>query len=774
MANVLEMQKQLDALRTRLVTEQAATKHGDEERNGGGGEPPKRPGRVIPFRVIPNEDSPPEEREHLRFGVHVCALKVCGRSSPVPVEREDDKAGQTDAANGAATDAHRPQVVGVENPLLAAALDYAGQGWPVLPLHSIRDGHCTCGKADCDRPAKHPLGRLVPHGVKDATTDEATIRAWWTAAPWASVGIATGGVSGIVALDVDPRSGGNESLDALEHKHGTLPETITSATGGGGEHRLFEHPGSTIGNRVNLAPGLDVRGDGGYIVAPLSLHASGERYAWLLSPDDVPLAGIPLWLLKLVQGDGAADGAPTAHSDGVAAATTVGDLPDDWHERLLTDPILLGYWTKKKELNGDDRSMSAYALAIANRLVREYPDDSDPQRLAILSAFYRAHGKTATVTKLSLTLKKAKAGAPQPTATGSTGAATTAGKAIIVNLADVKPTKVHWLDRDRIPLGTLTILDGDPGVGKTSIALDYAARVSNGRDMPDGKRGDLYDKPAGVVILSAEDDPGVTLRPKLEAMGADLKRIALLEGVRVGTNERMPNLTDLAAIEDTIKRVNAKLAIVDPLMAYLPGTKNAYRDQDMRAVLTPLIKLVGRLGVALLVVRHLNKRTGERADVSALYRGAGSIGIAGAARSVLLVAPDKTDEDDERRLLVRVKGNLSKPPKGLLFRLTSKGGDDPAIVRWEGEVEDTADDLVRPTTEDEEPSKVDEAREWLRAALADGPLLAKQAYSEAGKVGIKPRTLERAKKRLKVRSEAEEGTSPPRWRWVLPDAEPGE
>src|SRR5690242_14135153 len=121
--------------------------------------------------------------------------------------------------------------------------------------------------------------------------------------------------------------------------------------------------------------------------------------------------------------------------------------------------------------------------------------------------------------------------------------------AVIVRLSDVQPEPVRWLDTGRIPLGTLTILDGDPGVGKTSIALDYAARVSTGREMPDGSRGDLCGEPAGVVILSAEDDPATTIRPKLDAMGADVQRIALLEGIQGLKGERMPNMDDVPAIE---------------------------------------------------------------------------------------------------------------------------------------------------------------------------------------------------------------------------------
>ncbi len=717
-------------------------------RAGGGGEPPKHKAKVIPFHAIPDDDNSSAEREHLRFGVHVCALKVCGRSSPV--ERvDDDGSGRP-----------RPTVVVVgDNLLLAAALDYARRGWPVLPVHSIRDDRCTCGNPDCDRPAKHPLGRLVPHGVKDATTDEDTIRAWWAAAPWANIGVATGRASGIVSLDVDPARGGKNNLDALEREHGALEETPRVDTGSGGEHWYFAHPGGALGSRKDFVPGLELKAEGTYVVAPPSRHASGRKYRWAIRPDEVSPAEMPDWLLELVRAEKPDDGVPPDEMP-----DKVGELPEDWNERLLRDEHLLGYWTKKKPLNGDDQSMSAYALAIANRLVKEYPDDTDAQRLAILRAFYQAHRRTAALTKLRLTLKKAKDGAPKPAPMPAP-----AGSAIIRKLEDVKPAKMRWLDPGRIPLGTLTILDGDPGVGKTSIALDYAARVSTGREMPDGKQGDLYGRPAGVVILSAEDDPAITLRPKLEAMHADPNRIALLEGVRVGTHERLPNLADLAAIEDAIRRVDARLVIVDPLMAYLPGTKNAYHDQDMRAVLTPLIKLVGRLGVALLVVRHLTKQTGEPVKVSALYRGGGSIGIAGAARSVLLVAPDPSDPENERRVLARVKGNLSKPPKGLLFRLVASGDDDPAIVRWEGEADEDADDLVRPAGEDEGPGALDEAKAWLPGELQGE---ANVIYRRAEAVGISRRTLQRAKKALNVPSRRDGATG--KWSWYPPGCEPEE
>lgn len=181
-----------------------------------------------------------------------------------------------------------------------AALAYAERfGWAVLPLHSTKDGRCTCGNPGCASPGKHPI---TPHGVKDANKDPTVITRWWRRWPWANVGVATGAASGVFVLDVDGTAG-RESLAELEEKHGKLPDTIEQITGSGGRHILFKYPGQPIANKVCLAPGLDVRGDGGYIVAPPSLHVSGRRYEWEVSsrPGAVPLAEAPGWLLELLQ-----------------------------------------------------------------------------------------------------------------------------------------------------------------------------------------------------------------------------------------------------------------------------------------------------------------------------------------------------------------------------------------------------------------------------------------------------------------------------------------
>lgn len=178
-----------------------------------------------------------------------------------------------------------------DNPFFDAAVHYVQRGWQVLPL-KIRE--------------KCPLGTLVPHGLLQASTDLTIINEWWRKEPLANVGIRTGKVSGIVVLDIDPRHGGTESLINIEKQYGPLPHTIRSQTGGGGQHIFFLYPGSHISNKTQLGgwPGIDVRGDNGYIVAPPSIHNSGNSYQWVVNsmpnPNTPGLAPLPPWLLKLL------------------------------------------------------------------------------------------------------------------------------------------------------------------------------------------------------------------------------------------------------------------------------------------------------------------------------------------------------------------------------------------------------------------------------------------------------------------------------------------
>ncbi|MCJ2044406.1 bifunctional DNA primase/polymerase [Methylobacterium sp. J-078] len=190
---------------------------------------------------------------------------------------------------------------------LDAALYLASRGGRVFPLHGMRaaaDGSlvCTCGVRDCGDAGKHPMAKLAPRGLNSATNEEKVVRRWFTVAPFANLGLATGST---IVLDVDPRHGGDDSLRALEAEHGPLPETCRSITGGGGEHIFFRPPAgveirNSAGDNGGLAPGLDIRGTGGYIVAPSSLHRSGRPYEWSVDhhPDEVVPAPMPDWMVR--------------------------------------------------------------------------------------------------------------------------------------------------------------------------------------------------------------------------------------------------------------------------------------------------------------------------------------------------------------------------------------------------------------------------------------------------------------------------------------------
>ena len=209
--------------------------------------------------------------------------------------------------------------------MLLAALAYARRGWPVIPLHSPSPGGCTCLAGPlCKSPAKHP--RTV-HGIKDASTDETTVRSWWRCWPDANVGIITGPSSGLLAIDVDPRHGGDQSIARLD-----CPATVENLTGGGGKHLVFTYPRDSHqhGCSVGILPGVDVRGMGGVIVAPPSMHASGQAYSWHSDrhPEKMQPVEIPERLLKILTSDS---------YPGPAVIPAVGDtIPEGHRSAKLT------------------------------------------------------------------------------------------------------------------------------------------------------------------------------------------------------------------------------------------------------------------------------------------------------------------------------------------------------------------------------------------------------------------------------------------------------
>lgn len=258
---------------------------------------------------------------------------------------------------------------------------------------------------------------------------------------------------------------------------------------------------------------------------------------------------------------------------------------------------------------------------------------------------------------------------------------------VIVTLSSVAPEPVPWLWDGWLPDSTLCLLDGDPGLGKSSLTLDWAARVTKGWPMPPAAGDAVVRDPAAVLLLGAEDVLKYTVRPRLDAAGADADLVHSLEGFRESGKVRDPQLPwDLEHLAGFIGERGVRLVIVDPLMAFLGTEFDAHKDQDVRRCMRPLRDLAERLRVCILLVRHLNKLNGG----AALYRGGGSIGITGAARASLIVGRDP--QDPKRHVLAMNKINVGPLPRSLAYRIDPEKG--VSRIGWEGECDLTRDDIL--------------------------------------------------------------------------------
>lgn len=342
--------------------------------------------------------------------------------------------------------------------------------------------------------------------------------------------------------------------------------------------------------------------------------------------------------------------------------------------------------------------------------------------------------------------------APQPTRNVPHADA----KPKIVRLSDVKPTPVRWLWKGRIPLAKLSLLAGDPGLGKSMIGTDMAAHVSTGTPWPDLRDEPI--EPGGVVLLSAEDDVDDTIRPRLDAAGANVSRIVAIQGVEFDDagmkRTRSFNLErDLSALEDAIRQVGeCRLVVIDPVSAFL-GKIDSHRNADVRGLLAPLGDLAARNGLAVVAITHLTKAYGGKA----MYRATGSLAFTAAARSAWLVVADK--DDSSRRLMLPVKCNLARMPTGLAYRIDSKaidGVQDVPYLLWEAEpVTMTADEAVAAEvkqTHDRGLGRGEATVEWLANQLADGPVPPGEMENRARDAGFSWASVRRAQHRLGITS----------------------
>lgn len=336
------------------------------------------------------------------------------------------------------------------------------------------------------------------------------------------------------------------------------------------------------------------------------------------------------------------------------------------------------------------------------------------------------------------------------------GAQVGEGNSLSLVRADrINPEPVQWLWNKRFALGKLTMLVGDPGASKSTVALDIAARVTTGRPFPDGTPSH---GPGDVILITAEDDAADTIVPRFMAAKGDRSRLHLF-------GEGFGLQADKERLVNAIQRLpRPMLVIFDPITEYI-SAKNPGDMLEARQKLAPLVDLIREMNIACIAISHLNKDQAQ----SAIYRTTGSVAFVAVARAVYLVVKDASDLD--RRFMLPIKNNLGPDQSGLAYTIqetTVEGISTTAMVWEQGEIAETADQLLSNQSVGKFSPKLDQASDWLSNRLFDGPVSKKILESDANTAGISKATLRRAKADLGVisikKGEPGEGGH---WEWAL-------
>lgn len=510
---------------------------------------------------------------------------------------------------------------------LAAALQYARHGLPVFPIHTpIQDG-CSCGKPSCNRVGKHPRTR---HGLLDATTDEKLIRQWWTQWPKASIGIATGAASGLAVLDIDPRHGGDEMLAGWEREHGPLPDTVESLTGGGGRHIFFAHPGGHVKSR-SLAPGVDVKGDGGYVVAPPSLHAGGRRYRWdgPSSLGDVAPASLPEWLWDMLASPPTESGQPSARG--------AEPLGEGMRNAALTS--LAGVMRRAGMVEGEIR---AGLLEVNRQRCRPRLLVQEVSRIAGSIGHYLP-GEVPVLGSNSSPSSLLRVGDRND------------GSAPVELRTLAKPGPREWVVEDLVPLGTQTILFGGGGLAKSLLAMFIGDSVARGQE-----------------LLGRQVRQGRVLYLDWELDVEEQARRAYRVAAGVGYSSPAPGLfykrmalplsEALSQITGWIEGLQISLAILDSFGLATLGDPTSAKD------VVPLLAAVSRLPSTTVFIDHIrNVQPREKGDDLNPF---GSVYKYNIARSVIRVVRVDGDEFTLSVLLRHTKSNFGALSEPLGLRVT--------------------------------------------------------------------------------------------------------
>ena len=311
----------------------------------------------------------------------------------------------------------------------------------------------------------------------------------------------------------------------------------------------------------------------------------------------------------------------------------------------------------------------------------------------------------------------------------------------MIHLSEIESQQIKWLWYPFIPYGKLSIVQGDPGDGKSTLILNIAAKLSMGECIDENMN---ITEPVNVIYQTAEDGLADTVKPRLEAANADCSRISIID-----ESDKSVSMTD-DRIEEAIKRENAKLCIFDPIQAYLGGDTDMNRANEAREMTKKLGSIAERTGCAIVLIGHMNKASGNKAA----YRGMGSIDFFAVARSVLLVG--RIEGEPDTRAVVQIKNNLAAFGHPKAFMLLESG------FHWLGDYEITADEVLGGIAP--KANKLEQAKQMLRGlAETTNMMQSNEIFELAEEQGISKRTLENAKKELGIRAKKINNS----WYWEL-------
>jgi hypothetical protein len=516
--------------------------------------------------------------------------------------------------------------------LLRAALEIAETGMRVFPAHSVFSGRCTCGQADCEDQGKHPR---VTGWQEIATTDRDQVAQWWSDWPTANVGLATGAASGVVVLDVDGAEG-MAALDELEAKYGAIGATPRAQTPRPGLHILFAHPGFRVKNSTGkrgIAPGLDVRGDGGYIIAPPSLHLSGKRYAWLV--------GMKLGMLELWPMPGWVAAPPEPERVRAPRARPVSDARSVRYGQSALERECALVRTAPEGSRNDQLNASAFALGqlVGGNVLDEPRVVCDLLEATLHAGLSRREALKTIDSGVTAGMKDPR-GVPEsswtqpPTANDQSAAETSNAEP---PTTEKRPSAIEWIDAVAIAAvlpptrwaipglhigpGRATLIAGYGASAKTLSAQSMALAKAAGRPI-----WNHYDCEPGVVLhIDYEQGRHASIkRYQRLAHGHEIDLASLGERLRLAVLPRV--FLDERGALDAYLRVceGVDLTIIDALRGAAPSSDE--NDSKFRAWID-LINLVSdRTGTAFVLLHHAGKpKEGHGADARTLARGSSAI-----------------------------------------------------------------------------------------------------------------------------------------------------